>query len=102
LIGEKARFPGKTGHKEAVAKVRPKWRSLKLGDVVVGAFEGGHLCALVEERRFSQRWTVNGRWVYWRRGRFLFLETGDVTDWVDLDDVGIRSEVIRLREKEGV
>ena len=68
---------------------------------MVGAFGGGHHYALVEERRFSQRWTVEGRWVYWRKGRFLNLETGDVTDWTELDQVGIRSEVIRLRENEG-
>lgn len=80
---------------------RPKWRSLKLGDVVVGAFGGGRPHALVEERRSSQRWTVDTRKVYWRKGRFLCLETGELTDWKELGDVGIRSEVIRLREKVG-
>ncbi len=57
--------------------------------------------ALVKERHFSQRWTVNGRWFYWRKARFLNLETGDLTNWIELDEVGIRSEVIRLQEKAG-
>ena len=79
----------------------PKWRSLKVGDIVTEAGVGKEPCVLVSVRHSKQKWD-NGPTVYWKHGTFLNLVTG-LTFVTELDDVGIRGEVIRAeQEKKGI
>ncbi len=77
-----------------------KWRSLKVGDVVMETGREGEPVVLVSIGRFKQDWG-NGPPVYWKRGRFLNLVTGKAFV-TELDDTGIRGEVIRAsQDKKG-
>lgn len=84
---------------------RPRWRSLKLGDVLMEAGQGsGGPSVLVKEDKRKQVFGEGQTYayaVYWRYGTFLDLMTGQL--WgVELDDVGVRSEILRAKqEKKG-
>ncbi len=78
-----------------------KWRSLKVGDVVTEAGKAKEPIVLVSITRFKQKWDSGGT-TYWKHGHFLNLVTG-ATFTTELDDTGIRGEVIRAsQDKSGV
>ena len=79
----------------------PKWRSLKVGDVVMTLGLSKVPCVLLSVQSFKKKWSSLYT-VYWKDGTFLNLETGD-TFVVSLDDIGIRGQIIRAeQEKKGI
>jgi len=85
-VKRRASLPGKK------LKPRPRWRSLKVGDVVMELMRDEGPWVLIGVETTKQTWGSTS--AYYKEGRMLDLLTGR-TFLVDLDDVQVRSEVLR-------